>query len=134
VGVGAGALALLVGLGAALWWAVRLRRMKPAERLFAGLVWMARLAGIRKSDNETPREFALRLARAVGDSKAEAMFFADLYYRERFSARGAAPMDKDAVRRSWATVRRQIVAYQWKRVRRALTPKPRVTRMPIGRL
>ncbi|GAB4506395.1 MAG: transglutaminaseTgpA domain-containing protein [Anaerolineales bacterium] len=136
VGVGAGALALLVGLGVAVWWALRLRRMRPAERLFARLVWVARLAGVRRGDSETPREFATRLARTVGGCDAETALFANLYYRERFSAHRDAAVDAEAIRRAWATVRRQIVVYQWKRLRTTLTPKPRprVTRVPIGRL
>ncbi len=136
VGVVAGGLALLAGLGIALWWALVARKMKPGERLFTRLVWATRLAGIRKQASETPREFALRLARTVGGCEAEALYFADVYYRERFSAHGAAPADRETIRRSWATVRRQILAYQWKRLRLALTPRPRprVTRMPIGRL
>ncbi len=136
VAVVAGGLVLLAGLGLAAWWAVRLRRMQPAERQFLRLVWMARLAGIRKEASETPREFALRLAQTVGGGGAEAQYFADVYYRERFSTHGAAPMDRRAVQRAWATVRRQVAAYQWKRLRLALVPKPRprMTRMPIQRL
>ncbi|MBC7258478.1 MAG: transglutaminase domain-containing protein [Chloroflexi bacterium] len=133
VALGAGVLALLAGLGAALWGALAVRRMKPAERLFALLVWLARLAGVRKGDSETPREFAVRLARTIGGCEPEALFFADLYYQERFSARKAAPVDRDAIRRSWASLRRHILAYRWRRLRLALTPKPRVVRVPITR-
>ncbi len=132
----AGGLAGLLGLAAAAWWGVRVRRMKPAERLFARVVWAARLAGIPRGDSETPREFAMRLARTVGGCDAETLFFADLYYRERFSGRGDAGADREAVRRAWGTVVGCVARYQWKRLRGILTPKsrPRVTRMPIQRL
>lgn len=136
VAVVAGGIAGLLGLVAGAWLGVRVGRMRPAERLFARMVWGARFAGIRMGDSETPREFALRLAQAVGGCRAESLFFADLYYRERFSGRGDASADRGAVRQAWATIRRRILAYQWKRLRARLAPRvrPTVTRVPISRL
>ena len=134
VAVFAGGLLLLAALGSVLWLALTLRRMKPAERQFTRMVWLSRLAGIRRGASETPREFALRLTGALGGGRDHALFFAHGYNCERFSHEHKAHLDADAVRAHWAVLWRLLLAYQWSRIRAKLTPAPRVERMPVGRL
>ena len=131
--IAAGGLLLLAALAGFLWWVLTLRRMKPAERLFARMAWLSRWAGIRRGTSETPREFALRLADSMGGNKADALYFADLYNRERFGLDRKVAVDKDAVRAHWGALWRALVSYQWRRIRAKLTIKssPRVERVPV---
>jgi hypothetical protein len=131
--IAAGVLAL-AALGAALWLALIMRRMMPAERQFARMVWLSRLAGIRQIASETPREFALRMAGMLDGGREEALFFADGYNRERFSPERSAYLDAETVRGHWAVLWRLLLARQGQRIRAKLTPAPHVERMPVGRL
>ena len=133
IAIAAGGLLLLAALGLLLWWALTLRRMKPAERLFARVVRASRGAGIRRGASETPREFALRLADVLSGCKEDALHFADLYNRERFGPDRRVEIDRGAVRAHWGVLWRALVSHQWRRIRVALTPRssPRVERMPV---
>jgi len=131
-----GGLLVLALLIMAIWWFVSVRKMKPAERMFARVVGLARLAGIRQKESETPREFALRVSGTLGECRRNALFFANLYNRERFGGSRQVALDPTAAHEHLSTLRKRVLAYRWRQVRARLTPKPkpRFDRVPMARL
>lgn len=135
-GVVLGCLIVVVLLALAIWWFASVRRMKPAERMFARMAGLARMAGIRRRESETPREFAMRLSATLGQCREHSLFFANLYNRERFGGKGQVTIDGEASREHLSRLRNRVLVYRWHQVRARLTPKPktRIERVPIARL
>ena len=74
--------------------ALRSRRTaSPALKAYARLLAVGRLFGAPREPDETPREYALRLAAAFPRSAAGAVFVVDLLEREVY---GGKPRDPDA--------------------------------------
>lgn len=136
VAVVVGGLLVLAALALAVWWLVSVRKLKPAERMFARMVWLGRLAGIRRKESETPREFAVRMSRMLGECRGDTLFFANLYNRERFGGTRQVALDRTEAHEHLSTLRRRVLYHRWRQVRRRLTPKPkpRFDRVPIARL
>ena len=136
VGLAAAGLLALALLALAVWWLITIRKMKPAERMFARMIGLSRLAGIRRDASETPREFAKRLSSTLGRCREDALFFADLYNRERFSAGRKVSVDGEAVREHWAALWKGVLTYRWRRLRAKFTikPRPQYEQMPMARL
>lgn len=72
------------------------RASSPALRAYARLVSVGRLVGLARNRDETPREYARRLASAFPRNAAEAEFVVDRMEREVY---GGKPRDPDADRR-----------------------------------
>ena len=107
-------LAGLVGLGVALvvWWVLPRRGWDVAERLYANLVAISRLLGIRPRHSETPLEYGARIAAVIPEAASPVQGLVDGFCDARY---GGLSADEDGTR---------LLQQQWREVlsvvRRAL--------------
>ncbi len=89
----------LLGLALRLarrWWGLR-----PSERLYVRLGWLAGLLGVPKDPCQTPYEFAEALDVAAGPGPRLARRITGLYVRERFAAVRVASSELAEAERAW---------------------------------
>jgi len=99
------------------WWGLR-----PIERLYVRLGWLAGLLGVSADPCQTPYEFARSLDEAARAGQARAQRIVALYVRERFGGVKAAPSELAEGERAW---RRLLLTALERRAQRGLRrPRP----------
>jgi len=99
--IGLGALLLALAGGTAWYYGRRWWTLRPAERLYMRLTWIARPLGVRADPCLTPRELAAALDEALRAGRPLARPIVDLYVRDRFAGRRASPRELAAGGRAW---------------------------------
>ncbi len=99
IGLALGVVALL---GVAFWrHGRRWLALRPSERLYVRLGWIARPLGVRVDPCQTPSEFALALDGALEADRPLAQEIVGLYLRERYAGRGASARELAQGNSAW---------------------------------
>ncbi len=120
----AGALAIgLVAVGAAAWWLRQSHRptgLTVVEQVYERMVRHAGLIGLPRPGHQTPHEYAANLSSAVPGGAVAIGHITDLFVRERFGRRRAAPEEERAAQSDWRVLRRIL---WWRMLGRWLRPR-----------
>ncbi len=107
--VGLAVLALALA-GAMVWWTWGTWGLSPIARLFVRMRKLARLAGIRPHEAQTPLEFAWQVGRTIPGTRRSAVAIAELYSREQYGRRPVSREELRVVTRAWReSVRPRLV-------------------------
>ncbi len=98
--VGLAVLALALA-GAMVWWTWGTWGLSPIARLFVRLRKLARLAGIRPHEAQTPLEFAWQVGRTIPGTRRSVTAIAELYSREQYGRRPVSREELRVVTRAW---------------------------------
>jgi transglutaminase-like putative cysteine protease len=98
--------AAVASISLLLLWALPRRSWTATERLYANLVALARVLGVRPRLHETPSEYGERLARALPEARPEVESIVQAFYRVRYhQGWGAEDQElRTVLQRAWATV------------------------------
>lgn len=112
------AVVLLVGLLAGLGWQLRRRwqALRPAERLYLRLQWLATAVGLGPEASQTPLEFGRALAARLGPGGERVPAIVLLYVRERFGRGRATAEELVAAQGEWRRLLPAMAVRAWRRV------------------
>lgn len=123
IALAAGAVAAVVAW--LLWmaaWNFGLRGLPPEARLYGKMTRLGWLAGAGRRPNQTPIEYAARLAQAVPTAGDGVREIAATYARAKYGGRQPSEDEREAVETAWRDIRFAIArrAFRLERANRAL--------------
>jgi hypothetical protein len=104
-------------------WQRPLKGLSPAQAAFARVVRVAGWLGLRLRRQDTPYEFASRLAGAMPEADAHVTAITGAYVQERF-ARSPEAADPSRLTEAWNALRRSLAAFGTRRAARRLARRP----------
>jgi hypothetical protein len=109
--------AVVLSAGVGWWlWMRRLRGLPASAGLFARLLRIGRLAGVRPRPSTTPNEYAVSLAERLPVTREYAQRIVHAYELDQYAERGSADGALQAATRAWQKTRTVLIPTMLKRL------------------
>jgi transglutaminase-like putative cysteine protease len=108
---------VVLSAGTAWWlWMRRLRGLPASAGLFARLLRIGRIAGVKPKPSTTPNEYAVSLAERLPVTREYAQRIVHAYELDQYAARGSADGAIQAATRAWQKTRAVLIPTMLKRL------------------